>query len=47
MTPAALPDVAEFLARVTLAEAQRLAQLALGAATAADARAVVLRELGH
>jgi len=47
MTPAALPDVAEFLAAVTRTEATRLARLALDAPTAADARAVVLRELGH
>ncbi len=45
MTPAALGDVAAMLSRVRLDEAQRLARLALGAASAADARAIVLREL--
>ena len=46
MTAAALADVADLLSRVTRAEAARLAQLALGAPSAGDARAVVLRELG-
>jgi len=45
MTPAALPDVAAMLARVTRDEAVRLARLALNAPTASDARAVVLAGL--
>ena len=52
MTPRALPDVAALLAATSLDECRRLAQLALSASTAADARAVVraglpvLEELG-
>ncbi|WP_265523110.1 phosphoenolpyruvate--protein phosphotransferase [Oerskovia flava] len=52
MTARAIPDVAALLAEVDLADAQRLAQLALVAESAADARAVVraglpqLAELG-
>ncbi|WP_051274573.1 phosphoenolpyruvate--protein phosphotransferase [Cellulomonas sp. URHD0024] len=41
MTPRALPDVAALLAVTSLDQCRRLAQLALAAATAADARAVV------
>ena len=52
MTPRALPDVAALLAVTPLDECRRLAQLALAASSAADARAVVraglpvLEELG-
>jgi len=46
MTPAALPEVAETLRRVTLEEARRLARLALDAPSAEDARARVLGGLG-
>jgi len=46
MTPAALPEVAELLGRVTHEEAVRVARLVLDAATAEDARATGLRELG-
>ena len=52
MTPRALPDVAAVLAVTPLDECRRLAQLALAASSAADARAVVraglpvLEELG-
>lgn len=45
MAPAALADVADAVGRVTRDEAHRLAQLALGAPSAADARAAVLRAL--
>ena len=41
MTPRALPDVAALLAVTPLDECRRLAQLALAASSAADARAVV------
>jgi phosphotransferase system enzyme I (PtsI) len=41
MTPRALPDVAAVLAATTSDECRRLAQLALAAPSAADARAVV------
>jgi len=41
MTPRALPDVAALLAATSLEECRRLAQLALAASSAADARAVV------
>lgn len=45
MTPRALPDVAALLAATSLDECRRLAQLALSASTAADARAVVRAQL--
>jgi phosphotransferase system enzyme I (PtsI) len=45
MTPRALPDVAAVLAATTSDECRRLAQLALAAPSAADARAVVRADL--
>jgi phosphotransferase system enzyme I (PtsI) len=45
MTPRALPDVAAVLAATTSDACRRLARLALAAPSAADARAVVRREL--
>jgi len=41
MTPRALPDVAALLAATTFDECRRLAQLALAASSAADARSIV------
>ena len=45
MTARALPDVAAALASVTLADCQRLAQLALAAESALQARAIVREQL--